>query len=195
MSTEDNNQDVDLDDTGEGEGSETEAESVVRLRREEYDKLQRDLGSAKRELKDLKKPKEESKETPIPNQKPDEALLQKVERLALKQHNITHADDVELARSIAKRTGKEIDEVLEDDYFKFQLEKQQTSRANVEATSEVRGDGSGSSSKAKETTEYWQKQGTPPTPADVPDRKTRQRIISEMILNTRNNKTLSFYNE
>lgn len=180
---------VDLDNEGEGESQ----PDTIAIPKSDYEKLNQTLGSLKRELKDLKKPKE-TQETPT-NQKPDDALLQRVEKIALKSAGITHSDDVELARSIAKRTGKDIDEVLEDDYFKFQLEKQQTSRANVEATSGVKGGSGGSANKAKESTEYWQKLGQPPTPDEVPDSKTRRKIISEMLRATRHNKNLPFYNE
>ena len=69
----------------------------------------------------------------------------------------------------------DIDEVLVDDDFKIKLERQQTSRSNVEATSEVKG-GAGSS-QAKNTPEYWLAKGTPPSASDVPDRKTYSTLV------------------
>src|SRR3990167_9262448 len=99
-------------DAGEGETVET-----LSIPKKDYENLNQTLGSLKRELKDLKKAKEETKETPTENQKSDDALLQRMERLALKTANVTHEDDVELARKTAKKWGMEIEEVLEDDDF------------------------------------------------------------------------------
>jgi len=48
------NQEVTLDLNEEGEGNEPE---VVKVPKADYDKLNQTLGSLKRELKDLKKPK------------------------------------------------------------------------------------------------------------------------------------------
>src|SRR3990167_1405163 len=108
------NQEVGADtqnDAGEGEQVET-----IAIPKSDYEKLNQTLGSLKREIKDLKKPKEETKETPEKT-KPDDALLQRMEKLALKTANVTHEDDVELARKTAKKWGMEIEEVLEDDDF------------------------------------------------------------------------------
>jgi hypothetical protein len=191
MSPEENNQEEVVDsNTNEGEGSEPK-ENIISLSKEEYDKLQKDLGSAKRELKDLKKEKDSPKETPQET-KPDDALLQRIERLAFKQEGVTHEEDKELARNTAKKWGMDIDEVLADEDFKTKLEKQQTSRANVEATSNVKG-GSGQA-QAKNTTEYWQKKGAPPTPADVPDGTTRRKIVRDMLKASKGSGKMKFYN-
>jgi len=175
---ENENEEVVVDtESNEAEGGD-EAD-IVKVAKADYDKLNQTLGSLKRELKDFKKSKEETKET-AQQTKPDEnALLQKLERMSLRQAGITEAEDIELARNTAKKWGVDIDEVIADDDFKVKLERQQTARANVKATSGVRG-GAGTS-QAKNTAEYWQAKGTPPTPADVPDRKTRQAIVSKMM--------------
>ena len=68
----------------------------------------------------------------------------------------------------------DIDEVLADEDFKVKLEKQQTGRANVEATSNIRG-GTGSP-QAKSSPEYWIAKGVPPTANDIPDSKARRKI-------------------
>ncbi len=185
----------DVDTTNnEGEGSQGD---VVTIPKTDWEKTNQTLGSLKKELKDLKKGSEKSKEeTPTENHKSDDALSQRYERLALKQAGLTHADDVDLARKIAKETGKDIEDVLESRYFKVELEALQTNRANVEATSHVKGSGSNSSnSKAKESPEYWMGKENPPTPQDIPDSRLRQSIIQKMIMAKRNNKTLKFYNE
>lgn len=177
--------------SNEGEGSAPTDESVS-IPKKDYDALNQTLGSLKRELKDLKKAKEEPKETPTTNQ-PDDVLLQRVERLAIKTAGIDHPEDVELARTTAKKWGMDIEEVLADEDFKLKLDKQQSTRANVEATSGVRGSGSGAT-QAKLTTEYWQAKGTPPSPADVPDASKRREIIRGMLKASKGNGKMKFYN-
>lgn len=159
----------------------------VKIPKADYDKLNQTLGSLKRENKDLKKPKEEPKET---SSQPD-AVLQKLERIALRTAGITHAEDVELARKTAKKWGVDIDEVIADEDFKVKLEKQQSARANVEATSEVKG-GAGSSN-AKENPAFWIAKGVPPTASDVPDKKTRVAITRAMMASAKSGK--KFYND
>ena len=175
------------------ETNEAEGESnvdTVSLSKAEYEKLNQTLGSLKRELKDLRKPKEESKET-AQQTKPDDALVQKLERMALRQAGITHSDDMELARKTAQKWGMDIDEVLVDEDFKVKLEKQQNSRANVEATSNIKG--SSGTSQTKNTPEYWLAKGVPPTASDVPDRKTRAKIARALLEGAKN--TGKFYND
>lgn len=180
---------VDLDNEGEGE---TETD-VVKLSKSEYEKMNQTLGSLKRELKDLKKPKEEPQETPEKTAKTDDALLQKVERIALRTAGITHQEDIELAQATAKKWGVDIDEVIADEDFQVKLKRQQDSRSNIEATSGVKGGNSGGSN-AKNTPEYWQSKGEPPTAADVPDATTRRKIVREMLNASKGNGKMKFYN-
>ena len=190
MDTETTEADIDSsNDEGEGQG--TEAETIA-LSKQEYEKLNQTLGSLKRELKDLKKPKE-SAVTPTENQKPeDSALSQKLEKMALRQAAITHPDDVELARNTAKKWGVDIDEVIDDEDFKVKLERQQTSRSNAAATSNIRG--SGATGQAKFDAAYWIAKGVPPSATDVPDRKTRAGIARAMMKNA-GTSGKTFYND
>jgi hypothetical protein len=174
-------------EANEGEGNETP--ETVSIPKSDYDKLNQTLGSLKRELKDLRKPKED---TSTPQTKPDDALLQKLERLSLRTAGITHQDDVDLAKATAKKWGMDIDEVLVDEDFKVKLERLQTSRANTTATAGVRG-GQGTS-QAKNTPEYWMAKGATPTKADVSDRKTRATIIRAMMKNSATSGK-TFYND
>jgi hypothetical protein len=175
-------------DTNDTNVEATDVDTIA-ISKSEYEKMNQTLGSLKRELKDLKKPKEESKEN---STKLDvNPILEKMERMSLRQAGITHSDDVELAKATAKKWGVDIDEVLMDDDFKIKLERQQTSRSNVAATSNVRG-GAGSS-QAKNTPEYWIAKGTPPTATDIPDRKTRVKVFRAMVENTKSGK--KFYND
>ena len=175
-------------ETGAGEGNEGETVAVAKA---DYDKLNQTLGSLKRELKDLRKTKDESKETS--QTKPEESvLLQKLERMSLRQAGVTHPDDIELARNTAKKWGVDIDEVLVDDDFKVKLEREQTKRTNATAVSNIRG-GQGTS-QAKNTPEYWVAKGTPPSATDVPDRKTRSKIARAMMKNA-STSGKQFYND
>lgn len=179
----------------EGEGKETDNISILK---KDYDVLNQTLGSLKKEIKDLRKandkPKEETKETPKSNQTDDNVLLQKLERMSLRQAGITHEDDMELARKTAIKWKVDIDDVLLDDDFKIKLERQQTSRANVEATSGVKG-GAGSSTQAKNTPEYWIAKGTPPSAADIPDNNLRRKIASQILKNAKRGSGKKFYND
>ncbi len=185
-------QEVIVDSGNEGaEGNENNEADFVKVPKTDYEKLNQTLGSLKREVKDLKKPKETQTETAKTNQPDDTRLLEKLERMSLRQAGITDAEDVELAQKTAKKWNMDLDEVLSDPDFKVKLERQQTARANVQATSNVRG-GAGNS-QAKNTPEYWIAKGTPPTPTDVADRKTRQTIIRAMM--GASQQTGRFYNE
>lgn len=176
--------------TSEGEG-ETATETIS-IPKADYDRLNQTVGSLKREIKDYKKSKDEPKETPKSNQKPDsDALLQKLERMSLRQAGLTDPEDVELARKTAEKWGVDVDEVLGDEDFKVKLERQQTARSNKLATSNVRG-GTGNAQQ-KFSPEYWIAKGQPPSVADVPDRKQRAKIARAMMANSKSGK--KFYND
>ena len=160
-------------ETGAEDTGATEVETVA-VAKADYDKLNQTLGSLKRELKDLKKPKTE--ETSQTNKPDSSALLQKS---YLRAAGITHAEDVALALDTAKKWGVEVDALVDDEDFKVKLEKAQTKRSNEAATSNVKG-GQGTT-QAKNTLEYWVAKGTPPSPADIPNNKTRQAIVVAMM--------------
>ena len=181
--------------TSGGDGNDSTVQEV-KLSKTEYDELvghKATVGSLKRELKDLKKAQEEAKGTPQTNQ-PNDVVLEKLERMSLRNAQVDHPDDVKLARDTAKKWGVDIDDVLGDEDFKVKLERQRTARANVDATSttNVRGSGTGGTS-AKLTPEYYIQRGTPPTREDVPDRKARVAIVNAMIERKQTGK--KFYNE
>lgn len=179
------------EDNNGGEG-EAHVETVS-ISKKDYDTMNQTLGSLKKELKDFKKAAEKTTETPTQETKTEEsALLQKIERQSLRIAGVTHQDDMELARTTAKKWGMDIDEVLDDEDFKVKLERQQTARSNAVATSNVRG-GAGSQS-AKNSPEYWIAKGTPPSATDVPDRKTRATIARAMMKNA-GTSGKKFYND
>lgn len=185
----DKNEEVVVDtENNEAEGQ--NQENIVTLKRDEYERLNQTLGSLKRELKDLKKPKE-PEETAKTNQ-PDNSLFERVEKMALRQAGITHQEDIDLMRSLAKKWNMDIEEVVVDEDALVKLERQRTSRANVEATSGVKG--SSSTSAAKETVEYWRAKGVPPTANDIPNAKIRRKINVELFKSSKGG-GIKFYNE
>lgn len=169
MSSEDNNQAVATDTQVE----ETDSSNTISLSRDEYDKLQKDLGSLKREKKEWIKQTKETPEKTTPENNSDE----RYERLAFKAANINHEDDMKLAREKAEKWNMDIDQVLDDPDFQLSLERQQTERKNADASSDVKGDKSGGTSGAKEDPAYWLAKGKPPTADEVPDRKVRAKIV------------------
>lgn len=191
MSTETNQNEVVDSQTNEAE-VESSVETVS-VSKKDYDTMNQTLGSMKRQLKDLQKSKEGVNETaPKQTKADDSVLLQKLERMSLRQAGITHQDDVELARSTAKKWGLDVDEVLADEDFKVKLERQQTQRTNADATSNIKS-GPGTQS-AKNSPEYWVAKGHPPTAAEVPDRKARYKIAEALMKNARTNGK-TFYND
>ena len=198
MTTENNNQDVNTD-TQNGGGDGTDKGDVISLKKEEYEELvglKATTGSLKRELKDAQKALEEAgkskgdtKETPK-NQPEEFGLLHKSYLAAV---GIKDTDEVELARDIQKRTGLDWDKLTTDEYFQMKLEKLRTEKANAVAT-DIGDGGSGQKSGAKSDPSYWAQKGTLPTPADIPDRKTRMKIINA-IKEREDNSGGTFYNE
>lgn len=165
-------------------GAEVSAPETVSIPKGDYEKLNQTLGSLKRELKDLKKPKE-TVET-VKNQ--SDSLIEKA---YLRSAGLTAEKEVELALSTAKKWDMPIDKLVDDDDFKVKLDKLRTQASNEIATSGVKG-GTGKS-EAKNTPEYWIAKGVPPSREDVPDRTTRAKIGRAMMASAKSNKT--FYND
>jgi hypothetical protein len=173
----------------EGEGQEAKEDNVeLETLREELRKRDETLGSLKRELKDLKKSKEEPDEPPKKGQPDTQELLQKT---YLRAAGITNAEEVELALSTSKKWDMPIDALVDDTDFAEKLERHRTSKANADATSNIRG--SGGKQQANQTPEYYIAKGTPPTPEQVSDRKVRAKIARAMMAHIKTGKT--FYNE
>jgi hypothetical protein len=146
-------------------------------------------GIAKRLKTKMSKSKETKTETT--ETKPEESKNGLLEKAFLRSAGITDKEEVELALLTAKKWDVDIDALVDDEDFQEKLEKHRTKKANLEATSDIKGDRSGTS--AKNTPEYWVAKGTPPTADQVPDRKTRVKIARAMISNTKSGK--KFYND
>jgi chromosome segregation ATPase len=194
MPTDNNKQEVPVEPkSAEGEGTPKAETTDLASLRSEMSKLSETIGSLKRENKDYKKELEELRSTKDTNKpKQDDLLVQKLEKMSLRQAGITHADDIELAKATAKKWGMDIDDVLADEDFKVKLERQQTTRSNAQATSDIKG--GGGQSQTKLSAAYWEKTGKPPSREDVPDRKARVKIHREMMKNAATSGKV-FYND
>lgn len=167
-----------------------ETTDEVKLTKAEYEELigaKATVGSLKRELKDLRKPKEEHTEK---SSTEEFGLLQKT---YLRSAGIVDEDEVALAKKIKKEIGVEWDTLPDNKYFKMELDSLRTDKANAQAT-DVRGGGA-QGSGAKNAPEHWIAKGIPPTVKDVPDRKERVKIINAMVKNEKNGGGGKFYNE
>lgn len=164
-------------------------EKAIR-QREKTKELRNASAEKDKKITDLEKELEGYRNPPKKDdKKPDEfGLLQKT---YLRAAGITEEDEVELAKDIQKKSGLDWDKLVDDDYFKSKLENLRTEKANKAATSGVQG-GTGAG-QAKNTPEYWTAKGAIPKAEDVPDRKTRSKIIREMMKATK--ETGKFYNE
>lgn len=177
----------------EAEEQETSEEQLVDTTdwRAEALKARRIAARRQSQLIKLKEVKVEAK----PDSKPetakpeDNGLLQKS---FLRAAGITHPEDVALALTTSKKWGVEVDQLVDDDDFKAKLERQQSTRSNAQATSNIQG-GAGAQ-QAKSTPDYWIAKGTPPSASDVPDRKARAKIARAMMENAKNNGK-RFYND
>lgn len=179
--------------TEETQGDSNTGDSLS-LSRKEYDELVRsrsELGSLKREYKDLKKSIDDKPEM---SQKPDTSgLLEKqVQTLALKVAGIATPKEIELAERIQKETGLGWDRLLDSKYFKLELDELRTTEANVNATAGI--SGGGNTANPVESAAYWAAKGTPPTAEQVPNRKKRMEIVRDMMKNS-SGSGKQFYND
>lgn len=194
MNTDENNQEVTIDNNNGGDGNGQVEE--VKLTKAEYEELighKSAVGSLKRDLKEARKALDEknSGKLETPKNQPEEfGLLQKS---FLRAAGITDPDVVELAKTLSKKWNMDIDVLVDDEDFKAKAEKITTAKSNAKAT-DVEG-GSGTSGGAKNSTEYWSQKGELPTAKDVSDRKTRANIHREMAKRSRGGGGGKFYNE
>lgn len=128
----------------------------------------------------------------IDKTKPNEDLLKKYDSLALEIAGIKDTDEVELVNKWKSETGREVDEIRKSKVFQSELQSLRDEKANALATSVKKvGGGQG---QAKDTPEYWQTKGVPPTADQVPDRKTRAKIARAMMKNS-GTSGKTFYND
>ncbi len=143
----------------EGEGSQ---EETISISKSEWDKTQQTLGSLKRENKDLKKPKDNDKETP---QKTSESKsLDRLDKLLLRQEGIKSEEEIALAEEWVRDTGRDLEKVLESKAFKAELKDLRESIASKEATpSSTKRSGQ----SPRDEVDYWLSKGE--LPKDNPE--------------------------
>lgn len=186
-----NNEGASVEPTNNAEGVEEPKQQadVMTLSREDYDKLNEQIGSLKRDLKKANNAKDTKKSTNEPKQENNEFGL--LEHTFLKGEGITDEATVDFVKEQMKESGKDLVTLFNNNYFKAELESFKTDQANKLASSNV--EGGGGDNNAKNTSEYWIAKGVPPTREDVPDRKTRAKIARAFISNQKSSKT--FYND
>lgn len=189
MSTENNNQAEAVDSTNNGGEGEPQSESIT-LSKAEYEKMNQDLGSLKRELKEFKKPKDSDK-TPEKTNNSDFSK-DDVEDLLMQVSGITKDSETALAKKLQKETNLPLKQLLNSKYFKTELEDLRTSEANAEASTGIKGDKQNSQG-AKGTAEYWVAKGEYPTREQVSDPKVRTEIRKALVAKEKG-KTGGFYN-
>ena len=177
-----------LDETTEETTEETTGEDKVAQLEEE---LRKRDGSIKRLKTKLGKSKETETDEDKEETKPDEKTNNLTEKAFLRSAGIKDKDEVEFALKTAKKWDVELDELVDDDDFTEKLDKMRTKKANLDATSDVKGDKSGSSTKNEPA--YWIAKGSPPTREQVPDRTTRAKIARAMMGDSKNSK--KFYSD
>ena len=187
MNTETNQNDAPATGAGEG-GGESKVETVT-IPKTEWETTNQTLGSLKRQVKDLSKPKDEPKETPKETTPDNTGLLKK----AFLRSAGLKPTEIDFALETAEKWNMDVDKLVDDEDWSAKLEKFRVKESTALAVSGVKG-GGGDGSQAKNSTEYWKAKGTPPTPDEVPDKKIRRKIVKEM-MDSGNKKGTSFYNE
>mgnify|MGYP001581232256 CR=1 FL=1 len=151
-------------------------------------KAQELKGIAKRRATQLKRAKEALAKPkpepalPVKNEisKPAESeLLSRIDELALQVAGINEDDETELYNKWKTDTGRDAKSIVNNSIFKAELQKIRDDKANAVAVSNIKG--GGGKGQAKDNPEFWIAKGEPPTPAEIPDRKTRAKIIRAML--------------
>lgn len=119
------------------------------------------LGESDETIKGLQEKLEEPKE-PKPQdkkeEKSDDKLLERLEKISLKTEGIKEADEIELFNKWKDQTGREADDIVGNEIFKKELEDLRTTKKNLEATSDIKGEGEKGS--VKDNPDYWIGKGT-----------------------------------
>ena len=170
-------------------------------------KAQELKGIAKRRATQLKKAKEALANPPKPelpvkkdDSKPDDKLLERLDKMALQVAGINEADEVELFNNWKEQTAREADDIVGNTIFKKELEDLRTAKANLRATSDIKGEGDRSGG-AKNNPEYWiakatkGKDGQLEFPEETP-KELFEKIVNKISENEPSqSKKLKFYNE
>jgi hypothetical protein len=193
-----NNENTDLDQSVNGQegGNESEndsdssaGDSKDYARLYENQKIRAERAEAR--LKELRRSATKDTDAKAPTKEPKTEELDLGTKAYLRSAGITDAEEVELALTVSRKWDMSVDRLVDDEDFQAKLEKHRTQKANLAATSNVKG--GGNASDAKSTAEYWIAKGLPPTRDQVPDRKTRAKIARALVGAEKS--TAKFYND
>ena len=85
--------------------------------------------------------------------KSDDKLLERLDKLALSVAGIKADDEIELFNKWKEQTGREADDVVGNKIFQAELADLRTTKANQQATSDIKGEQG--ESGVRNTPEYW----------------------------------------
>jgi len=199
-----NNENLDSQNEEKIETSETNEENIDSLKEKMTDLEEKNkqlFERAKKAETELKGSKEaEEKTSEKPKEKSDDNLLERLDTMALKIAGIKEADEVELFNKWKEQTGREADDIVGNEIFTKELEDLRTARANLEATSDVKGEGD-KSGGAKDNPDYWIAKATKGDDGKLrfPDETPKElysKILDKMAASEPNSSgNLQFYNE
>ncbi len=147
-------------------------------------------------VKTTKPAKPEAKKS----EKSDNMVLERLDKMALKVAGITEADEVELFSNWKEQTGREADDIVGNEIFTKELESLRTSKANLKATSDIKGTGDGSGG-AKTNPDYWIAKATKGADgkllfSDETPKELYSKILDKMAAGEPSSSgNLKFYNE
>ena len=171
---------------------------------DELQKKHREAGIRNRErtkaLKDKIADLESAKTPDKKDTKSDDKLLERLDKMALQVAGITEADEVELFTKWKTDTGREADDIVGNSTFKKELEDLKTAKANLAATSEIKGEKG--ESGVRNTPEYWIAKATkgadgkPVFPEEMP-KELYSKVVEKLGENEpgASKGKLSFYNK
>lgn len=138
--------------------------------------------------------KPQNKET-----KPDTALLERLDKMALQVAGIKEADEIELFNKWKEQTSREADDIISNSIFQKELEELRTAKANQIATSNIKGEKGDSG--VTNTPEYWRAKATKGTdgqllfPEEMP-RKMYTKVLDLLAKESgESSEELKFYNQ
>lgn len=186
----------DLPETEEGQDDTTDWKAEATKLKEKAIRQREQTKALKAKLKEFEpKPQDKNAE-----KKPDDMLLERLDKMALKVAGINEADEVELFNKWKEQTGREADDIVGNEIFTKELGSLRTSKANLAATSEIAG-GQDTSGGAKSNADYWIAKATKGDdgnlrfPEDTP-KELYSKILDKMAANEpAASGKLKFYNE
>lgn len=132
-------------------------------------------------------------------EKSDEELSKRLDKLALKAAGINEADEVELLEKWKTDTGRDADSIVDNNIFKKELEDIRVAKANLKATSNIKGEQG--ISGAKNEPDYWIAKATKGSdgnllfPEEMP-KELYTKVLAKLAASSGgNSEELKFYNK